>query len=533
MATSDRGPSTDASNTRRSSRRVAIDLIVAITLIVALSAVYVLEPRESRPPDLTTGGSDLPPPPPPPPPPPVLLQPVDPTPRVEVRCRPDGRFGLVSLSGNPDDPSDDHKKLTYAEDGATNNTRVKVDGRSPLFGSPEGATVQPIHIEPDGAWVMIWEFQGVRVRQAFQLVAGDVSRRTDSLRVTYTLENTGAGPHEVGLRVMLDTLIGGNDGVPFLVPGREGVVTRPLTMEGSEVPDYVQSLEGNSLERPGVVVDIGLVPSAGAERPSTLTLTHWPGAEAAWDYDRALMFDTDTAAGLYYAVKPLAPGASRSMGFSYGLGTISSTRSRNASLSLTTSGPIRSGGSFWLMVLVKNPKAGQSVTLSLPPGLKPQKPATLTQSPQSGGQYTQLSWLLDVDPGALGQIEVTAALQPGDVKERQTLNVEPPDVQLTLRCHGRFRAGGSSWVLALVRRPRTGQAITLTLPDGISFAPGQTPTQSIAADASKSAARFAQLNWLVTPAARAEGRYTLTARLAPDGGEARAEIDVSPPDLTH
>ena len=48
---------------------------------------------------------------------------IDPTPRVMVERRPDGRFGLVCLTGNPDDPSDDGKRLTYSPDGETNNTR--------------------------------------------------------------------------------------------------------------------------------------------------------------------------------------------------------------------------------------------------------------------------------------------------------------------------------------------------------------------------------------------------------------------------
>ena len=53
---------------------------------------------------------------------------IDGTPRVQIHTTPDGRFGLVCLSGNPDDGTDDGKRLTFSPEGKTNNTRVMVDG---------------------------------------------------------------------------------------------------------------------------------------------------------------------------------------------------------------------------------------------------------------------------------------------------------------------------------------------------------------------------------------------------------------------
>ena len=85
---------------------------------------------------------------------------------------------------------------------------------------------------------------------------------------------------------MLDTLIGDNDGVPFIVPGREGIVTSTLEMRGNEVPDFVRSLERPDLSSPGVIVDINLVPAEGEARPGELVLSHWPGENADWNYDR-------------------------------------------------------------------------------------------------------------------------------------------------------------------------------------------------------------------------------------------------------
>ena len=48
---------------------------------------------------------------------------------------------------------------------------------------------------------------------------GEQSRRLDTCLVRYVIENTDVRSHRVGLRFMLDTFIGANDGVPFTIPG--------------------------------------------------------------------------------------------------------------------------------------------------------------------------------------------------------------------------------------------------------------------------------------------------------------------------
>ena len=522
-----------AATTGWSSMRVVADASVAVALAVMLGGVYLVDSRHGpAPPPLPLNAelADTPaPPPPPPPPPPLPLVPkVDPTPRVMVQTRPDGRFGLSCLTGNPDDPSDDGKRLTFSPDGETNNTRVMVDGRAPVFGDSEGQTLEPWHAGPDDWMTMSWSFRDVRVRQTLRLVPGDVSQRLDTIRVSYEMKNTGTTTRQAGLRVMLDTLIGDNDGVPFIVAGRDGIVTSPLEMRGADVPDFVRSLERPVLESPGVIVDLNLVPAEGEERPSELLLSHWPGSDAAWSYNRRAPFAEDTAAGLYYDPAPLEPGRSRTIGFSYGLGTISSTATGNARLSLTAGGPIRAGSSFWLVALVNNPRPGQTVKLTLPQGLMPRRPASSSQRVEGSGPYTQLSWLVEVAPGLLGDVRVEATLDPGGITERQSLNVQPSDAQLSLLPRGPFRSGRPFWVSALVRNPRAGQSVTLTLPDGFTLAAGHTASMTVGAGA---AGGYEQVNWLVVSGLRVKGRREITARLLPDGVDGRAALEIEPGDL--
>jgi hypothetical protein len=521
-----------AATTGWSSMRVVADLSVAVALAVVLGGVYLVDSRTApAPPALHLHPEivdTLPTPAPPPPPPPPLVSKVDSTPRVVVQTRPDGRFGLSCLTGNPDDPSDDGKRLTFSPDGETNNTRVMVDGRAPTFGNSEGQTIEPWHAGPDDWMTMSWSFRDVRVRQSLRLVPGDVSQRLDTIRVSFELKNTGTTTRQAGLRVMLDTLIGDNDGVPFIVAGRDGIVTSPLELRGPDVPDFVRALERPILARPGVIVDLNLVPAEGEERPGELLLSHWPGGDAEWNYNRRAAFTDDTAAGLYYAPAPLEPGHTRSVGFSYGLGTISSTATHNARLSLTAGGPIRAGSSFWLVALVTNPRPGQTVKLSLPQGFVPRRPAAPSQPVEGSGPYTQLSWLVEVAPGLLGDVQVEVTLDPGAITERQSLNVQPADVQLSLVPRGPFRAGRPFWVSALVRHSRAGQSVTLSLPDGLNLAVGHSASMTVGAGA---AGGYEQVNWLVVSGLRVKGRREITARLLPDGVDGRAAVEIEPGDL--
>jgi len=523
---------TEMTASRLSSARVAADVGVALALALVLGGIYLVDswmasraPAALKPSELAEAPPEAPPPPPPLP----TRPPVDPTPRVTIQTTLDGRFGLVCLTGNPDDSSDDGKRLTFSPNGQSNSTRVMVDGLTPEFGEAAGDVVEPWHRDPGGSMFMTWSFRDIVVREILRLVPGEVSNRMDTVRVTYELKNRGAVARQVGLRVMLDTLIGDNDGVPFIVPGREGIVTNALSLAGNDVPDFVRSLERADLSNPGVIVDINLVPEAGQTRPSELVLSHWPGNIAGWSYDRA-PFGSDTAAGIYYAPAPLEPGQTQALGFSYGLGTISSTASRNARLSLTAGGPIRSGSSFWLVALVNQPRSGQTVRLALPQGLTARRPESLSQRVEAGGSYTQMSWLVEVAPGVLGDVQVQAVLEPGNVTERQSLHIQPPDAQLSLLPRGPFRMGRPFWVSAVVHNPRSAQSIKLTLPQGLTLAQGHAAELPVGA---ATAGGYAQVNWLVVSGPSSSGQHEIRAQLAPDDVQCRATVEIKPGDLTH
>jgi hypothetical protein len=331
---------------------------------------------------------------------------------VEIGYQSDGRFGLRVKK--------DGKKLTFSADGGTNNTRVWIDGDTPLYGSNGRFITKPDLNE--GRLKSIWSFKGIEVTQCVSYVYGMEPGRVDTIEIKYELANTGSKSKRVGLRIMIDTLIGDNDGVPFVVPGRKGIVTETLEFRGDKVPESIQALEKPELAKPGVIVRVRLQ-GGEATRPDKLVITHWPGSNADWDFPLKSL-GSDSAIGLYFDPQPLSPGEARTIVTYYGLGSISSTDSGNAYLSLSFDRAVEVRDKFWITALVIAPKAGQRVRLSLPEGLIFVDGCEAEQHVTPGGEYTQVSWRVSAE-ALLTEGRVTADLKPDGISESQTISVKP------------------------------------------------------------------------------------------------------------
>ena len=93
-----------------------------------------------------------------------------------------GRFGLRTTTGDPRRADDDNKSLTFEPTGETNNTRIWVDGSTPIFGSAEGVTIKGFRQEGDFT-VYDWEYRKVRVTQKLSIVLGTATNTYDTLRI--------------------------------------------------------------------------------------------------------------------------------------------------------------------------------------------------------------------------------------------------------------------------------------------------------------------------------------------------------------
>jgi photosystem II stability/assembly factor-like uncharacterized protein len=229
-----------------------------------------------------------------------------------------------------------------------------------------------------GTWAIA---DGIRVTQTITIVRSLTTRILDTGELRYRVTNTGSTTRRVGLRIMLDTMLGSNDGAPFRVPG-VGAVTTDREWLATSMPPYYQAYD--DLVRP-TVQSQGTLIGGNAIKPDRLVLTRWDRIiYTPWDYtiSTGQDFTYDSAVGIYWFSITLAPGESREFVTYYGLGGIDVdiqpplVVGLSAPTALVFLNGTASGNPFPLSVYLSNSSPGVTQTargittaLNLPSGL--------------------------------------------------------------------------------------------------------------------------------------------------------------------
>jgi hypothetical protein len=313
------------------------------------------------------------------------------------------RFGLVLPKVKP-------KRLTYDPYGRTSNTCVKIDGKEALLGSAPGKWQEREGKLPKGRLglrsVWVYPDEKVYVTQIVEIVRGQQTGNVDTCRIEYVLENKDEAEHSVGVRFLLDTFIGTNDGAPFIVPGEKALIdTQKDFKTAATIPAFAQALEKLDFKSPGVVAHLNLKPGGGLEVPGRVTFGAWPnpntkipgaaGPMTKWNvplFSMQVNRPADSAAVLYWPEKKLAAGAKRSVGFAYGLGNFAADK--DGQLGLILAGPFQAGADMTILALVKDPQDDQTVSLKLPKELELAKgePTQKVAMPAGGGGIAPVTW---------------------------------------------------------------------------------------------------------------------------------------------
>jgi hypothetical protein len=329
----------------------------------------------------------------------------DPEPRLEFVPNPNQnlRFGLVlPREKDPKEP-DRPRRLTYDEAGRSNNTCVKIDGSEYLFGMRPGRLVVQKWDRERHAWLAEWAYEeGIRVTQVVQIVPGQQTGVLDTCLVRYEVRNDSREPHKVGLRAMLDTFIGAQDGVPFAIPGQRRLLTRPQELREKEIPDFIQALERPDLNNPGTVAHFGLkglrLPGVTLEPIVRVLVCQYPSnPNQKWEFSlkelgRDDMTIDDSCLVIYWAEAPMNPGEVRDMAYSYGLNAISGAEGGEGPLALTAGGSFHTGDEFTVTAYVKKPQPGQKAALQLPDGLELADKEEAEKAIDEATEYTPVSW---------------------------------------------------------------------------------------------------------------------------------------------
>ncbi len=436
---------------------------------------------------------------------------------VNARERNTGRFSVATTGGDPQRPDDDGKPLIYGvpDPGPwTSYTTVRVDDQDYVFGGRTadrpgrrgtyGTVVEAPHVAGD-AIEAAWQLGPLVVRQRLSIARSSTTGLLDSVRIAYVLENRDKVAHQVGLRVVLDTMLGENDGAPFRVGER--AITTDTMFAGAEVPDYWQAFD--SLATPHVMAQ-GTLRGPGLTPPDRVYFTNWGAlADGLWDFSfepgrdftRLGEFELDSATALMWLPRTLGPGESVTFATQYGLGGITIAPGRLA-VGLTAPAEVVGDGRtpFTVVAYVENSGTGDArgvvARLTLPPGfrLAPGEPVERPLSQLPSGQTAQARWR--VIPPAQGTgsftlgVRVEAENSEPNRAERTIRVVSPAQVELALLSpQARLEVKDDRWsplplpVTAQVRNrgdaPSPELTLTWSAPQGLELAPGEIATKPV------------------------------------------------------
>ncbi|NOU99809.1 S-layer homology domain-containing protein [Paenibacillus planticolens] len=274
-----------------------------------------------------------------------------------------GRYGIRTVEGQPVRKKDQNVDMLFrGDDPETSFTTFRIDGTDYIFGNPYkfaanffSETTKPrIVINPNGSkqTETVWTIKGVEIKQILMLYSDTSDKKNaGNVNIRYEVINRSGAQVQLGSRILLDTMVGGNDGPEFQIGTGYKVplsVERKLVHEPDssiseedkayyKLPPYWVMRDKLDLSNPLATNVIAYGFNNFAEQNINIVdemiVGHWNGlANTKWDYTPNPNLDftrdtndygtADSAVALYWQPKPIASQTMQTFETVYGLGEI-------------------------------------------------------------------------------------------------------------------------------------------------------------------------------------------------------------------
>ncbi len=289
-----------------------------------------------------------------------------------------GRFIFKTTEGDPNLDSDQNSLLLYEDYPPTSYTTIKIDGINYKFGDNEHGRFITSMINRDNKLMCVWKVNNIEVMEELRFVKGPTTGRDDTVEIKYTILNKDSKAHKIGIRIMLDTYLGKEDGAPFRVPGLGDIKTE-TELKGKNIPQYWYSYD--DLSEPTVRAQ-GTLRSEGITLPDRVIFASWERFQKyLWDFKvksgrsfrRSIIGPLDSAIAMYWEPKDVNPNESFQVVTYYGLYGASIYKGRIFNISL--GGPVVTTGEPFVVTAdfqnISPYDAKNCIAeVILPPGLK-------------------------------------------------------------------------------------------------------------------------------------------------------------------
>jgi hypothetical protein len=331
-----------------------------------------------------------------------------------------GNFTIGKPSGGP--------ILLYGHPNpGTGGTTIRVDGTDYWNNSGDIGTAvthdPPYPYVQGNQSIMKWNVAGgVVLTQTLSLVSSVSGGSLNTVEIRYDIENNDTAAHDVGLRIMLDTMLDNNDGAPFRVPG-VGDVTQEVEFTGANMPQYFEVF--NDLANPTVQAK-GTLSGGNATPPDRMVFAYWRHIVGTpWDFtvDTANYVTSDSALGYYWNPVRMNAGDKKTYITYYGLGQMQVVTQGNFTVALSSydaltrdSNDALSPNPFQITSYIQNsgngPITGAAAALTLPAGLElettvPAQTLNRTIGTLAAGAQVQLTWMVRATDTVRGPLTYT------------------------------------------------------------------------------------------------------------------------------
>ena len=228
-----------------------------------------------------------------------------------------GRFTIGNTGGNPNYTSDNNKILLYGHpDPWSSYTTIRINNIDYIFNA-NNTTYDTSNLKA----VSTMTVDSVLVTQTLQIVNNATTGIKDTVQISYSARNQSSSSKTIGIRIMMDTMLGDNDGAPFKVPSL-GNVTYERELTGNLIPQFWQAFD--NLINPNVFA-VGTLYKTGDVKPDKVQFADWSGiydSESSWSYtiSTSRPVTGDSAVAVYWNPKSVAAGTTTTVNTYYGVG---------------------------------------------------------------------------------------------------------------------------------------------------------------------------------------------------------------------
>ncbi len=247
-----------------------------------------------------------------------------------------GRFAVETTGGAPARENDDNKPLIYGRPNPwTSYTSLWINNQKYVFGglterragdkAKYGEVIQEPTVE-NNQIITKTRFDDIVVEQILKIVKSSTTGLADSAQIQYRIINEGDTQEKIGLRIMLDTMLGENDGAPFRL-GEDTIAADKLYYD-KQLDDFWQAFD--SVSNPQVTSQGSFI-GPDVSTPDRVYFSDWGSlADGVWDFDfnpgqefiRKGEYEIDSAVAMYWVPEIIEPGESKTYITKYGLGGI-------------------------------------------------------------------------------------------------------------------------------------------------------------------------------------------------------------------